>query len=113
MNKKVRLKRNVYLIIAGVLMLALAVQLSKAEFVLRFSRNEALTNEIKQWKPALPEHGALPEHKAPYYCIPYADTNTLSVKVKDHVVRILGYMKKAPNPSTFCRSRFAPKAAPR
>jgi hypothetical protein len=48
MKPKIRLNRNVYLIIIGIVLLAISVQITHSQFVLQFSSNEQMNNSVKQ-----------------------------------------------------------------
>ncbi|MEF3307899.1 DUF2194 domain-containing protein [Paenibacillus sp. GYB004] len=93
MDTKVKLKRNVYIIIAGVLLLALAIQLTSSRYVLQFSRNEAVPGQAGTWKPAFAELGSLAPSGTPY-CVAYESGESYSVQIMEQAERTLKYMKK-------------------
>lgn len=90
MNKEVRYKRNVYFIIAGVMALAIIVQLSRSEFVLEFSRNTHLSEE----RTAAGAEPAAWGADDPLYCVAYASDEPESDKIRANAVKTLDYMKK-------------------
>lgn len=93
MNKNFKLKRNVYVILAAIVLLALAVEITHSQFVLQFSRNQVWDEDLRQ--PPAPE-GAMvnlpPE--GPPYCVVYDAGSDYSVRVKNNAARVLQYMKK-------------------
>lgn len=93
MDTKVKLRRNVYIIIAGVLLLALAIQLTSSRYVLQFSRNEAVPAHTGTWKPAFVDKASLAS-SGPPYCIAYEGSESYSVNIKHHAEQTLIYMKK-------------------
>ena len=50
---KVGLKRNVYIILIGILLLAVAVQVTNSQFILKFNRNGNENGNLKGLKPAV------------------------------------------------------------
>ncbi|MGM0881208.1 MAG: DUF2194 domain-containing protein [Bacillota bacterium] len=94
MKPKIRLNRNVYLIIIGVVLLAIGVQITHSQFVLQFSSNDQMNNSVKQWKKAVAS-GPASSPAGPPYCLAFDGANEFSVKVNDQALHVLQYMKKA------------------
>ena len=93
MDVDVKLRRNVYIIIIVILLLAITVQVSRSEFIMKFSQNHDLAKDrptlmtlSKQQLPA--------DASEPQYCVVYDSKDEYSVKVKDNAVKMLRYMKK-------------------
>ncbi|MBD2867543.1 DUF2194 domain-containing protein [Paenibacillus arenilitoris] len=93
MKPKLRLNRNVYLIVLSVVLLAIGVQITHSQFVLQFSHNEQMIEGVKQWKEAAAGSRAI-EPSGPPYCLAYDGTDEFSVKVNEQAMRVLQYMKK-------------------
>ncbi|MBD2864244.1 DUF2194 domain-containing protein [Paenibacillus oceani] len=93
MDTKVKLRRNVYIIIAGVVLLALAIQLTSSEYVLQFSRNEAVQAQAGTWKPEFVDKASLASSGSPY-CIAYEGSESYSADIKHQAEQTLIYMKK-------------------
>ncbi|RCW45602.1 DUF2194 domain-containing protein [Paenibacillus prosopidis] len=93
MKPKIRLNRNVYLIIIGVVLLAIGVQITQSQFVLQFSSNEQMNSSVKQWKDAVASRPAS-STAAPPYCLAFDGADEYSVKVNDQALHVLQYMKK-------------------
>lgn len=93
MIPKIRLNRNVYLIIIGIVLLAIGLQITQSPFVLQFTHNEQLNKKVKQWRNAMANgQPELPD--GPPYCLAFDGTDEYSLKVKDQAQRVLQYMKK-------------------
>ncbi|MBM7567706.1 DUF2194 domain-containing protein [Paenibacillus sacheonensis] len=91
MKKSFYLKRNVYIMLLSVILLALAVQLSRSQYILQFSKNNHLleSHRITNQSPGMPI-----AFSGPAYCVVYDERDAVSVKVKNNVMRALQYMKK-------------------
>ncbi|MBQ4900393.1 DUF2194 domain-containing protein [Paenibacillus sp. Marseille-P2973] len=87
------LKRNVYVILAAVIVLALALQIARSQYVLQFSRNGSMAEE-RQLRVATAEEIQALEFSGPDYCIFYDSEDEYSVSVKNNTSRMLQYMKK-------------------
>ncbi|MFD0715443.1 DUF2194 domain-containing protein [Paenibacillus sp. GCM10027626] len=109
MEHKVQLKRNVYIILAGILLLAVAIQLTSSKYVLQSSRNEALPGQKQIWKPAAADAAALKPTGVPY-CILYDSSNDESVLVQKQTARTLAYMKKPVESFDVNKNRYTPSA---
>nr|WP_244863662.1 hypothetical protein [Paenibacillus cisolokensis] len=92
MEPKVRLKPNVYILLAGILLLALLMQMSRSESLFGSIRNEAVAGGMSGWKPAVPDDDVLRPSGRPY-CVAYDGSREESVKIKRQLERTLGYMK--------------------
>ena len=112
MEPKVRLKPNVYILLAGILLLALLMQMSRSESLFGSIRNEAVAGGMSGWKPAVPDDDVLRPSGRPY-CVAYDGSREESVKIKRQLERTLGYMKKPAQTSDVRQGRldFAPCAA--
>ncbi|PYI53834.1 DUF2194 domain-containing protein [Paenibacillus flagellatus] len=106
MNDKVRLKRNVYIIIAGVLLLTLGFQLSKSQYVLRFSTNDALPHFERVQTPVA-GNAVSYSGTGGSYCIAFDSQDPYSVKTKDQVERTLQEMKRATKTSDVRNETFS------
>ncbi|NOU84527.1 DUF2194 domain-containing protein [Paenibacillus sp. LMG 31460] len=87
---KVRLKRNVYIILIGILLLAAAVQVTNSQFVLQFNRNGTVDGGLKGLKPAVAQ--VQPSGKP--YCVIFDSTEDFSEELKTQTEYVLGYLKK-------------------
>ncbi|HWO54321.1 MAG TPA: DUF2194 domain-containing protein [Paenibacillus cookii] len=111
MNVDVKLKRNVYIIIAAIVLMAVAVQVSRSEFIMEFSQNHDLAKD-RQSLIALSKQQLPADAGEPKYCVVYDGNDEYGVKIKDNAVKMLQYMKKntvsvnsaeAPVPFQNCR----------
>jgi hypothetical protein len=111
MNVDVKLKRNVYIIIAAIVLMAVAVQVSRSEFIMEFSQNHDLAKD-RQSLIALSKQQLPADAGVPKYCVVYDGNDEYGVKIKDNAVKMLQYMKKntvsvnsaeAPVPFQNCR----------
>lgn len=93
MITKFRLNRNVYLIIIGVVLLAIGVQITHSQFVLQFSSNEQMNSSTKQWKNAVAS-GQAAAPTGPPYCLVFNGADEYSVRVYNQALHVLQYMKK-------------------
>ncbi|CAM4060135.1 DUF2194 domain-containing protein [Paenibacillus alkaliterrae] len=107
MKSKIRLKRSIYLIIIGVVLLAIGVQIAQSRFVLQFSRNEQTSSSIKQLKASMASSTELTPSGTPY-CLAFDGANEYSVKVNDQVRQLLKYMKKPVNAFDIRQGEFNP-----
>lgn len=87
---KVRLKRNVYIILIGILFLGIAVQVTNSQFILQFNRNGTVDGGLKGLKPAVAQ--LQPAGKP--YCVVFDGTDVFSEKLKTQTEYVLGYLKK-------------------
>ncbi|GGF92541.1 DUF2194 domain-containing protein [Paenibacillus abyssi] len=90
---KIRLKHNVYIILSGVLLLAIAIQITHSQSILRIDGSTASAKRESGWKPAFVEPAALQPSGAPY-CIAFDSSNEESARLKNNAERVLQYMKK-------------------
>ncbi|MCZ8518247.1 MULTISPECIES: DUF2194 domain-containing protein [Paenibacillus] len=91
-DSKVRLKRSVYLILAFILLLALALQVAQSPYMLQFTQNGKVSAQIMQ-PAALPETGPLGTPELPY-CIAFDSEDGQSTKVRAQLEHVLQSMKK-------------------
>ncbi|MEK3884254.1 DUF2194 domain-containing protein [Paenibacillus sp. PL2-23] len=92
MKQDVRFRRNVYVILLGVLLLAILIQVARSEFVLQSNYNEQWSVERdkllnEEW----------PQAQAVNYdqtaCIAYSEKEPISIRIKDNAEQTLKYMK--------------------
>ncbi|WP_284641341.1 DUF2194 domain-containing protein [Paenibacillus silviterrae] len=107
MKSKVRLKRNVYFIVVGIILLAFAIQVTQSQFVLNFSKNKAIHDSVSAWKPVAADPLLLTPSGEPY-CVAFASDNDFSSKVKNNVERVLRYMKKPVKLFDVSKAEFKP-----
>lgn len=88
-----KLKRNVYVILAAIIVLALALQVARSQYVLQFSRNVSMAGE-RQERVATAKQIRTLEFTGPEYCVFYDSGDKYNVSVKNNVARMLQYMKK-------------------
>ncbi|MEF2966824.1 DUF2194 domain-containing protein [Paenibacillus sp. M1] len=88
-----RLKRDVYVILAVIILLALTLQIARSQYVLQFSRNGSLA-EDREARAAAAVSLSPEEYPGPAYCVLYDSRDSYSVDVKNNVARMLQYMKK-------------------
>ncbi len=93
-RKSIHLNRNVYIIIAGILLLAGAVQITNSEYILQFNRNDEMSEAAKSWRPDTDDQAAMMRTGSPY-CLAYdsSDPEQFYKKVNDNISRVLTYMK--------------------
>lgn len=91
--KKINLNRNVYLIIIGIVLLAIGMQITHSQFILQFSRNELMKNSVTQWKNTAAS-GQEVTPTGPPYCLAFDGADEYSVRVNDQTQHVLQYMKK-------------------
>ncbi|KRE93097.1 hypothetical protein ASG89_06205 [Paenibacillus sp. Soil766] len=88
--KKVGLKRNVYIILIGILLLAVAVQITNSQFVLKFNRNSTENGILKGMNASVVQV----QTTGKSYCVVYDSTDEFSNKLKTQTEYVLGYLKK-------------------
>lgn len=93
MKSEVRLKRNVYIIVIGILVLAIMVQVAHSQFVMQSSRNHNFIHD-RQSLEALSKQVLPVQSTEPLYCVVYDSRDEYSVKVKNNTEKVLRYMKK-------------------
>jgi len=98
MNKDVRFRRNVYIILICVLLLAIGTQLARSKFVLGFNHNSHILNDLKdvRQKHKLLASGTS-EHvydSSRNYCLVFDEMDELSVRIKENTEQVLYYMKQ-------------------
>lgn len=92
-RSKLRLRKEVYLILGGILLLALAIQVTHLNYVLGSSENKKLYNEAQQWKQlALEATPAVPPGKP--ICVAYDGDDADAKLIADNAERLVQYMKK-------------------
>ncbi|MBH5320705.1 DUF2194 domain-containing protein [Paenibacillus sp. GSMTC-2017] len=100
MNKDVKFRRNVYIIMVTILALAILIQIARSQFVLQFNHNEQWLEErqsiLEQTKTINEPMAALIEDEK--YCIAFNSNNESSVNIKNQAIQTLKYMKRAALP---------------
>lgn len=99
MKKEVRLKRNVYVILLFILLLAVTSQLTRSEFILRFNHNEKV---LEQYQSVKEKHLDMVNNESQIttdlsdrnYCLLFDSKDTLSVGIKDNTEIVLRYMQQ-------------------
>lgn len=109
MNTKVRLKRNVYFIIIGVMMLAFTVQITHSQYILQFSINESLADSVNARKSSTVADSALYVPSGTPYCLAFDSTDEYSRKVKENAEHLFKYMKKPVRSVDVHNGKFSPK----
>jgi hypothetical protein len=89
--KKVGLKRNVYIILIGILFLAVAVQVTNSQFILKFNKNSTENGILKGIKPSV----AQVQTSGKPYCVVYDSSDEFSEKLRTQTENVLGYLKKS------------------
>ncbi|MFC5469425.1 DUF2194 domain-containing protein [Cohnella suwonensis] len=90
---KIRLKREVYLILLGILVLGLAVQITQSQFVLEFSENEKLSVQTSSWK-RMAEEASLKQPSGKPFCLAFDGADEGSILIEKQTEQMLRYMKK-------------------
>ncbi|GAB2721016.1 DUF2194 domain-containing protein [Paenibacillus thermoaerophilus] len=93
MKQAIRFKRNVYIIILFILALAALIQLSRSEFILKFSQKEQAVERYKDLIAQVSGETVKPLTSG-NYCIAYKSTDDQSMKLRDNTIRTLAYMKR-------------------
>lgn len=95
MENRVRIKRNIYIIISVVLLLGIALELTRSEFILQWSKKQ---NEFIQANVVSKQNGISQEElikiKQEKFLIVYDPEVEDSVHLKDNIQQVLTYMKK-------------------
>ncbi|WP_276354073.1 DUF2194 domain-containing protein [Cohnella caldifontis] len=86
-------RREIYLILSGVLLLALAVQITHSQYLLRFSVNQKLAGQIEENKFRRVDPQTLVSSESPF-CLAYDSDNEGSAEIEANVEKVLQYMKK-------------------
>ena len=98
MNKDVKFRRNVYIILVCVLLLAIATQIARSKFVLEFSHNGSLQEKYQTIKQNYLASGKkkpdLSEPSNRNYCLLFDGHDELSIGIKNNTEQVLNYMKQ-------------------
>lgn len=92
MDKKLRLKKNAYLILIGIVCLAIFVQIAHSQYILQFSHNSTVIDQTINGRAALSNLKPIHYQGVPY-CIAYDETDVYSKRVKNNTEHVLTYMK--------------------
>jgi hypothetical protein len=93
MKKGFNLNKNIYVMLAAVVLLAIIMQISRSQYLLQFSRNTNLAEDRQVFNSKLGQAEAV-DLDGPTSCVVYDSNDETSVKVKNNAIRILQYMKK-------------------
>jgi hypothetical protein len=91
MKKGFYLKRNVYVIVAVIIILAITAQISRSQYILRYSTN---SNLVENRASLIAQASEAIELTGPAYCVAYDADDGESESIKNNVVQTLHYMKK-------------------
>jgi len=91
-RKGIALRREVYLILAGILIIAFAVLITQSRYVLQFSDNEAVVSRTQAWEQLAA--AGVPKPTGATYCFAYDPQDETSTLIRRNVERMLQYMKK-------------------
>lgn len=99
MDRDVKFRRNVYLILLGILILAIITQVSRSQFILEYNENEKYVEEHQRLSAiASGEAGtsSLPidPNAVSNYCLVYDPLDEKSIQLKDNTEQTLKYMKQ-------------------
>lgn len=93
MKKGFKLNKNIYVMLAAIVVLAIIMQISRSQYLLQFSRNTNLAEDRQVFNSNLGQAEAI-DVEGPTSCVVYNSDDEISVKVKNNATRILQYMKK-------------------
>lgn len=91
-KSRVRLKREVYLILGCVLLLALVVQITHSQYVLQHRENKSDVDRIRSWQKIAVSATQVPS--GPSYCFVYDPEDTVSVNIRNQAEQTFRYLKK-------------------
>ncbi|MDQ6420726.1 DUF2194 domain-containing protein [Paenibacillus sp. LHD-117] len=94
MNRDVKFRRNVYIILLSILLLAILIQVARSQFVLKFNHNEHWMTERERLLNAGASFAETTDAQGPAACLAYAGSEAVSVELKDNAARTLEYMKQ-------------------
>lgn len=94
MKRDVKFRRNVYIILASILLLAVLIQLARSQYVLQSSHNDQWMRDKARLISALEQKKTEAGHDLPHACIVYSGKQTESMEIKDNAVQTLHYMKQ-------------------
>jgi hypothetical protein len=93
MNKELNFSRNIYIILAAILIFAIVIQLTRSQFILKFNENNRLIQERQELLANLQSTEKGVPEGAPY-CLGYLSGDEGSVSLKNNAARALQYMQK-------------------
>ncbi|WP_438348666.1 DUF2194 domain-containing protein [Paenibacillus sp. FA6] len=93
MKKGFSINKNIYVILAAIVVLAIIMQVSRSEYVLQFSRNTNLAESRQIFNSNLGQAEAT-DLGGPTSCVLYDSEEEVSVSVKNNATRLLQYMKR-------------------
>lgn len=97
MKKEVKLRRNIYIILIGILLLSILSQVARSQYVLEFNEREDLYNELKQLASINSSENIvedLYENDESNYCLLFNRDDQWSVALKNNTQQVLYYMKQ-------------------
>jgi len=97
-DKKVKFRRNVYIILICVLMLAIVSQIARSQFILNIPQNNSLIQQYKQIQHNLNANEqvkavSISHEGVTRYCLVFDSMDELSIEVKKNTEQVLSYMK--------------------
>jgi hypothetical protein len=98
MDKDVKFRRNVYIILLCVLLLGIATQLARSEFILKLNHNDHLLEDLQAMREkqkllaAAPPNAAIDSERN--YCLVFDEMDELSTQIKENTEQVLRYMKQ-------------------
>lgn len=93
MRLKGKYSKKVYLIIFLVLLFGIILQISRSEFVLKSQKNGTIIAQRDELFQEI-ESQDVQVNTGSTYCVVYNESQDLSVKTKENIMKSLGYMKK-------------------
>lgn len=109
MNREVKMERNVYIILAAILVLAAVIQITRSQYVLKFKHNsDLLEQRSKLLADAKREDKSLLANEPPY-CLLYSSDSDYSKAVKEHTAKTLEYMQKHAAAFDLAKESYDPK----
>ncbi|MGO4374212.1 DUF2194 domain-containing protein, partial [Paenibacillus sp. MCAF20] len=107
MNKEINFSRNIYIILAAILLFAIVIQIARSQFVLEFNENNRLIEQRQEMLANL-KNGEESVPEGDPYCLVYLSGDS-SVTIKDNAARALQYMKKPTTETDLTKTPFNPK----
>lgn len=94
MKQDVKFRRNVYVILASILLLAVLIQVARSQFVLQSTHNEQWMSERDRLLSRMNDDKSdVVDEEVLHACIAYSENQAASIEIKDNVVQTLHYMK--------------------
>ncbi|WP_166242812.1 DUF2194 domain-containing protein [Paenibacillus turpanensis] len=106
MRSKIKLKRSVYFILLGILLLAAADQITHSKFILQFIRNGSVSDQLEELTARRAVQSAASDGLS--YCLVYDSEDEKSIKIQKNAEKVLHYMKKPAASTDVRQSSFSP-----